>query len=153
MDDRDIGFFLSVRRIKEIGFFINESLIGMPSNQPVKLEIGMNLSFNADTDLVFLNIRVYYHYPDRPAGEILADIQVQNVFELINLRNFLHNNDLTLPPAIIISIIAMSISHTRALFAKNIAGTLFQENLIAVINPQELAKHFFPQMFQTASQL
>lgn len=138
---------LSVRRIKELYFYINESAAGMPGNQPVKLEIGLNLTFNLDGNLVMMTVRAFYHFPDKPMEEVLLDIQVQNAFEVDNLKEFWRTDTIKLPPMLITAIVDLSVAHTRALLATKTAGTVFQDTLIAVFGAGELAEHFFPKMF------
>jgi hypothetical protein len=143
---------VSVRRIKEVSFSINESLYAqqLPVNPdiPLKIEIAFNLSFTIETNLVFLVARVFYHFPDSPPQDILTEIQVQNVFEINELSRFqVSGGEIKLPPNTIVTLVALSISHTRALLAKNISGTLLQENVMSIIDPVVLAQHFFPPMF------
>jgi hypothetical protein len=144
---------ISVRRIKELAFFINETLMRPDgSNQPLKLEVALGISFKIDLNLVFILVRVYYHYPDSPPSEIITDIQVQNVFEIEDLKKFLVNGEqLILPQDVIITLVGISYSHTRALFAKNISGTIFQDNLMTIVSPIDISKHFFPYMFNDES--
>jgi len=138
---------LSVRRIKELYFFINESAAGMPGNQPVKLEIGLNLTFNLAGNLVMMTVRAFYHFPNKPIEDVLLDIQVQNAFEVGRLKEFWLSDTLKLPPSLITAIVDLSVAHTRALLAVKTAGTVFQDTLIAVFDAGELAGHFFPKMF------
>ena len=143
---------LSVKRIKEFGFYINEMLFAQKqidnTNRSLKIDIALKLSFTVETNMVFLLARVYYHFPDAGPDEILTDIQVQNVFEVENLKQFqVGPSEIILPHYTISTIVELSLSHTRALFAKNLAGTLLQDNLMAVVNPSTVARHFFPRMF------
>jgi hypothetical protein len=43
--------------------------------------------------------------------------------------------------------VSVGIAHTRALLAKNLAGTLLDETLLPVFNPLSLAQEFFPNLF------
>lgn len=47
----------------------------------------------------------------------------------------------------IISMVSVSVSHIRSLMAKNIAGTLYQNNIIPIVNPMDVTKAFYPNMF------
>lgn len=143
---------ISIRRIKEVFFSINEALYAqhLPVNPaiPLKIEIAFNLSFAIETNLVFLLTRIYYHFPDAATQDILTEIQVQNVFEINELARFqVKEGEIKLPPHTIVALVGLSISHTRALLAKNISGTLLQENIVSIVDPGVLAQHFFPLMF------
>lgn len=117
----------------------------------LKVEIALHLSFAIETNLIFVLVRVYYHFPDSP-NDIFTEIEVQNIFEIPDLKRFqVGDSEIVLPPDIITSIVDLSISHTRALFAKNISGTILQENVIGIIDPTKIAEHFFPKMFGKGS--
>ncbi|HEY4287570.1 MAG TPA: hypothetical protein VGN00_10775 [Puia sp.] len=147
---------LSVKRIKEFGFYLNETLyaekVAQNADKPLQVGTSLQLSFTLDTNMVFLLIRVYYHFPNAEPTEILTDIHVQNVFEIEDLKRFqVAPSEIILPSDTITAIVGLSLSHTRALLAKNLSGTLLQENLMAVYDPSRLAKHFFPRMFEENS--
>jgi hypothetical protein len=142
------NYSFEVRRIKELYFFINESAAGMPGNQPVKLEMGIYLTFNVPTNLLMLTIRAFYHFPDRPAQDVLLDIQVQNAFGIGGLDQFYKGETIKLPPELITAVVDLSVSHTRAVLAIKTAGTVFQDTLLAVLDAGDLAAHFFPAMFE-----
>ena len=138
---------IKIKRIKEQSFSINETLFSDVSTF-VKIEIGQRLSFAIEENLVAISIRFYYHYPEDNSDQIIAEINVQNVYEIPGLSSFyISSNEIKLPKETIINIVGVSISHTRALLAKNLLGTSLQDNLPAIVNPEEVAKHFFPRMF------
>jgi hypothetical protein len=141
-------YALEVRRIKELYFFINEAAAGMPGDQPVKLEVGLHLTYKPVANLVMLTIRAFYHFPARPPEEVLLDIRVQNAFEIPELTRFHVDDTLRLPQSLITAIVELSLAHTRAILATKTAGTVFQDTLLAVLDARELATHFFPFMFE-----
>ncbi len=137
-----------IRKITEQSFFLNEYLLQDPT-VPVQFEIGLQLSFIIETNTVYLTARVYQHYPESPVDQILADIQIQHVFEIADLYSYQGRpSQLILPQEMIITLVGLSVSHTRALFLKRLAGTPLQENILPILNPAEIAKQFFPEMFQ-----
>jgi hypothetical protein len=144
---------LSVRRIKEFAFFINEQLFaqkqGESNNQVLQVDFSLHLSFTPETNLVFLLVRIYYQFPGALPGEVLSDITVQNVFELEDLKRFqVAPSEIILPSAVISTIVGLSLSHTRALMARNLSGTMMQENVMALVDPVTVTRHFFPRMFE-----
>ncbi len=76
-----------IKKITEQSFFLNEYLIQDPAGS-VQFEIGLQLSFIVETNTVYLTVRVYQHYPESPADQILADIQIQHVFEIPELYTY-----------------------------------------------------------------
>lgn len=136
-----------IKKIKEFGFYINDFLI-QDASLPVQFEIGIQLSFTLETNTVYMMVRVYEHYPDAPADQILADLQVQHIFEITELYKFQTGpSQLVLPEEMINSLVSLSVSHTRALLSKHTAGTALQDNILPIVNPEALSKQFFPEMF------
>ena len=76
---------------------------------------------------------------------------MQNVFFIANIRQFLKDGILNLPSDLLISIVSLSISHTRGLFAQNLAGTAFNDFMLPITNPIDAAKHFFPSIVNRES--
>lgn len=135
----------TVQRVKDVYFSLNdELLIDFNANQIV-FELGQTLGANEDRRLVNLTIRVFFHYVE--SEEIIADIKVQNIFFLPDLNKYINGNTLSLPSDIIVSMVSVGIAHTRALLAKNLAGTPLDETLLPVFNPLSLAQEFFPNLF------
>jgi hypothetical protein len=138
---------ISVKRIKELSFNINELIFPLEGN-PLRSEISIKLGFNSDSKIVELVVRIAYHNSENTDDQILAEISVQNVFEILDLESYFSNNNLILPRPLIATLVGMSVSHTRALFSKCLAGTVLNDNNLILINPEDVAKHFFPDMFK-----
>jgi hypothetical protein len=137
---------ISVRRIKEQSFVIYENLYINEPDKILSIQIGFQLGFSIPTNLVTLVVMAYYHYPG--SLEPITNIQVQNVFEISNLQKYyVSDTEIKLPPEIISRLVDLSVSHTRALWAKNIAGTVFQENVFPITG-MEMARIYFPKMFE-----
>lgn len=148
MSEKEQNTF-GIKRIKEFSFLINESLA--VADKPVHIQFQHKTHYYADKDVVDLTLRVYYSYDtNNPPDTILVDFQVQNLFEVKELKKFQNSNsEYILPQNLIVSMLSVSISHLRALMAKNIAGTAYQENIIPIVNPIEVAEAFYPNMFQS----
>ncbi len=143
---------IKIKRIKEQYFSINEPIL-TDISRLIKIEIGQNLGFAIEANLVSLTIRIYYHYPE-DANNILAEISVQNIYEISDLYRFqISETEIKLPKQTITSILSVSISHTRSLLAKNLLGTVLHESLPALVNPEDIAMHFFPNMFETSEKI
>ncbi|TDW97596.1 hypothetical protein [Dinghuibacter silviterrae] len=137
----------SIKRVRDTYFQVNESLFIPDASKSIAIEIGHQLGFNIDSNITKLEIKIYFHYLDQPQ-QILADIQVENYYEIPQLASFRNKDGVILfPKELIIRIVDLSISHTRALFAKNLSGTLFQEMIIQEVNPEGFAEQFFSYMF------
>jgi hypothetical protein len=137
---------ISVKRVKEIFFSINEQLFIPDPDKIVRIELGERLGFNIEGNLVNFILRIYYHYLDAP--EVLVDMQVENLFQVGNLKDYLTKEGIILlPPGLITSIVGISLSHGRALMFKNTIGTRWEEIVLPVTNPEDVARYLYPYMF------
>lgn len=137
----------NVKKVKLFTFFINEQLFDL--DKSVRIQFQHFTNFYSDTNLISLIIRTYYSYDfSLPADNILLDFHVENIFEVNDLGGYLiKDKGYILPENLIVSLVSVSISHSRALMAQSIAGTVYQDNIIPVVNPMEVAKSFYPSMF------
>jgi hypothetical protein len=138
--------YIAVKRIKDIYFSINEQLFVPDPNKIVKIELGQRIGFALEHNLVNFILRIFYHYVGDP--EILVDTQVENLFEVSDLRDYLTKDGIIILPAdLITSIVGISLSHGRALMCKNTIGTKWEEVILPITNPRDVAAHFYPYMF------
>lgn len=137
---------IAIKRIREQSFSIREDLLIDPLRR-LKMDIGYELGFALEANLVSLTTRVYYRFLEM-SEPILADISVQNVFEVPHLAAYFPDGkELKLPEATISAMVGLSIAHTRSLLAKELSGTALQDNLPVIVDAEEVARHFFPRMF------
>jgi hypothetical protein len=136
----------NIKRIKDIYFNVNEYLYDPAKT--IKIELNQHFGINLENNLVNCSIRIYLHYEDSPQN-ILAEIKVENVFSVNNLNTIAKEKGGTdyIPPDLIIALLGLSVSHGRALFSKNLAGTVFQDVYLPISNPAAIAKHFYPAAF------
>lgn len=134
-----------IKRVKNISFFVDETLF--KPNAKIKFTLDRDLKYKLDTNMVLLNLSCFFHFDDSENKEALARIIVLNAFEVSDLKQFF-TNDIRLPQDLIISMVSMSISHTRALLCENLAGTVYQDIMIPLTNPVEITRHFFKEWFE-----
>lgn len=144
---QDTTYAYSIKRIKDVSFYVNERLYIDDPLKMIKVELSQTIGVNVENNSVNFTLRVFLHYQDSPEN-ILAELYVENIFEVENLKEFVSEKGLGFPNQLLVSIISMSISHSRALLAKNLHGTVYQTVLIPITNPLEVAQHFFPSMFE-----
>ncbi|HWK03232.1 MAG TPA: hypothetical protein VNS58_06355 [Puia sp.] len=144
MQNENVVF--AIKRVKETFFSIKEDLYVEDPNKIVRIELGERIGFSAESNLVNFILRIFFHYQD--SQEVLVDINVENMFEVEDLQRFMNEDGIfILPETLLISIVSMSLSHGRALLSKNIAGTRWQDIVLPIANPGQIAKHFYPYMF------
>jgi hypothetical protein len=148
----DLRGFISVKRIKEISFSLNEVGYIEDPNRVVKSELSLTLGHIINRNLVQLVIRIYYHYEDSPNPPYLVDTVVQTIFEIVELNKYkVSDDEIKLPPEVIILLTDQAVSHARAFLAKNLQGTVWQEIILGIVNPVALAKFYFAPMFEEES--
>jgi hypothetical protein len=137
----------SISRIKTLQFFINEHWVINDPTKEMKIEFAQTFGVNFDADEVDFRLRIYFFYLEKPS-EIITEIVVQNLFKVLDLKSYSKDkNIVTLPPELIIAIVSMSISHSRALLCENLSGTLMQNYILPITNANEVSKQFYPMLF------
>lgn len=147
MDNNNtVGF--EIKKIKEFLFVVNEGLF--EANREVEVKFQHVTSYYPDTDFLDLTLRVFYSYDPKEKPEtVLVDFHVQNIFKIINLNQFhIENVGFILPKSLMSSIVGIAISHTRSLMAMHVAGTVYQENIIPIVNPTAVTEAFYPNLYK-----
>jgi hypothetical protein len=148
MGENQPHFQFSIKKIKDIYFFINEELAIPGKIQGVKVEMQYKMGYHKEQNLLNLILIIFLHYNEQPPDKKLSEIHVQNLFEVNNIAQYIDKNDsLILPHDILASIFSMSISHSRALFYKNVAGTFLQDAILPVTDLIGVLRHFFPEQY------
>lgn len=133
---------IAVKKIKEIEFFVNEAIeLADPSLFNIGFELTINITLIDNTiEMVLSTI-----FADLNQTNIFMRIKTSNVFLFLELADFRNpeNNEFDIPDNIMVTILSLSISHSRALLAKNSLGTKFSELYIPIVNPSEILKQLF----------
>lgn len=138
---------LAINYIKDVFFQISEPLIFKEKAEEILIQMSGHTGYNFEKNILKFTLRVWYHY--KSSDTELAVIEVDNLFNVLDLKKFLtEDNKLNFPPAIWAHIVGLSISHARALFTKNLAGTSLQQVMIPITNPLDVVKEFFPESFE-----
>lgn len=143
-EEQDI--FYSINYIKQIHFHIDESAISIDKGE-ILVQINAVTGFNLETNILRFVMRAWYYHKDDPAKEV-ASTEVENLFFIQNLKRFIRDDKtINFPGVLWVNIVGLSISHTRALFTKSLAGTALQNVMIPIMNPYDVAKLFYPEAF------
>jgi hypothetical protein len=134
-------FNLGIKKIKELEFFINEDIALDDNKANVRFDVTVNL--NPDEKVIEMILTI--HFSEMKNGENIMRIKTSNVFSMLELVDLIdaEKKQFTIPDDIMITILSLSISHTRALHAKNILGTKFSELYVPLVNPAQLFKQLF----------
>jgi hypothetical protein len=139
-------FKYGIAKVKTISFFVNEVAYINDPKKEVRVQMSHVFGTSPEFGLVDFRLSTFFLYPERP-DQILSEIVVQNVFSIQNFSKYHKGNFTTFPSEFILSMISMSISHSRALYINQLSGTLFQDFMLPITNSLDAAKHFFPTLF------
>jgi hypothetical protein len=137
---------IAIKKIKDIEFFINEECES--ANPPVS-NISFELTININLNEKSVEILLSTIFVDPSQGDVLMKIKTSNVFLFSELPNFhkSDSNEFNIPDNVLVTFLSLSISHSRALLAKNALGTKFADLYIPIVNPTEI----FNQLFNKTS--
>lgn len=140
---------ISVARIKDVSFLTRNEFFKKDSSE-IRFFIDHQVGFNTTAGLAILTLRLTYAYPDA-LDKIAMEIEVENVFEIIGLDKYIPNappvtkENMNVPSEILITMVSLAVSHTRALLARNTMGTVYESIMLPILDPVALAKHFFKE--------
>jgi hypothetical protein len=133
---------IAVKKIKEVEFFVNEEV--ELANPPVA-SISFELTTNINLDEKSVEMLLTTFFTDTIQGNMFMKIKTSNVFLFLELANFhkSETNEFDIPDNVLVTFLSLSISHSRALLAKNALGTRFADLYIPIVNPSEILKQLF----------
>jgi Holliday junction resolvase len=136
---------ISISRIKEVEYFINESIELKPGAQ---MNINFQVTTNFKLDDKTVEMLLTAQFAEITEGIVLLKIKTSNVFSVLELADFHKPESETydIPDNVMVTFLSLSVSHTRALLAKNAQGTTFAGLYIPIVNPADL----FNQLFKGA---
>jgi hypothetical protein len=131
---------LGISKIREHAFSI-ETVDKLP--ELVEFGFGFHLEF--DHTINTFDLQVIAELKDTESKKLFVHIKVSNVFLIENMTQYYNTktNSLNLPDSVLVTMLSISVTHTRALFAKNTVGTIYENNIIPIVNPTEMAKEVF----------
>ncbi len=138
---------IAISRIKEVEYFINES-IDLQSGVQVNInfQVTTNISLKDKTVEMLLTAQ----FAEKTGGPVVLKIKTSNVFSVHELADFYkpENETYDIPVNVMVTFLSLSVSHTRALLAKNAQGTKFGGLYIPIVNPTDLFNQLFsvPQL-------
>lgn len=133
---------IGIKKIKEIEFFINEDItLKNPQEFNIRFELTTNIIL-AENYVEMVLSAIFSAGSD---DNVFLKIRTSNLFIILELSSFhnVENDSFDIPDNALVTLLSLSISHTRALLAKNSIGTKFSELIIPIVNPTEVLKQLF----------
>ncbi len=137
-NEQQFGF--AIKRIKELAFNINQA-----EEISQDFEFGFGVLINFDIEASTFELQILTDLVHKENKKSFVHITVSNVFYIEDLKKYVRDDGVTfdIPDMALISMLSISISHTRALMAKNTLGTTYENHFIPIVNPTEMAKEIF----------
>jgi len=133
---------IAIKKIKEIEFFVNEAI---ELEDPALFNIGFELTINVTLlhNTIKMVLPTIFAVSNR--NNVFMRIKTSNVFLFLELADFRksESDEFDIPDNVMVTLLSLSISHSRALLAKNSLGTKFAELYIPIVNPSEILKQLF----------
>jgi len=135
-------FNLGIKKIKDIEFFIDES-VELP--EPANLGINFELTTNVNLQETTIELILQVNFINSLNEKVLMRIKTINAFLIPELSGFNQpsTEQFNVPDILLVTILSLAVSHTRALLSKNTTGTRFADIYIPIVNPTELAKQLY----------
>ena len=139
-------FEYQIMGIRLLSFKVSDKIDdGNPNEMTIFLQY--KISFNISENLFELVLKANYRYPNKQEDKV--EIEVQNLFKIKDLAKYIgQNNEINIPSHGLVGIVGLSLSHTRAVIATQLIGTPYNNLLIPIANPWDLAREFFGDKIQ-----
>lgn len=140
MEQKQIN--IAIKKIKEVEFIVNEEL---ELSNPPAANITFELTTNFNLKEKSVELLLSASFEDSEQGSVFMKIRTSNVFLLNELAEFQNpdGDSFNIPDNVMVTLFSLSVSHTRALMAKNALGTKFAEMYLPIINPSLVLKGLF----------
>jgi hypothetical protein len=138
--NKEVTFQIGIKKIKDIEFWVNEN-ISVPTD--FGLNISQHTNFIIPDKIIELIITIDFKTKD---DEHFLHSKISNHFHLPDIEKFKNSEkpeEYNLPEALLYTILGLSISHSRALIAKNSSGTIFSDCYLPIVNPVEITRQLF----------
>jgi len=137
------GLKTGILNIQDLGFQVN--IFEKPNTDDIAIGYDMNLSFNEIEDWIQFIIEVEFVNSKNQVRIIYST--VLSKFFVENLKQYFtkDNDALQLPYQGLETLFGMAFTHTRAILAKNLAGTPHSHLYIPIINPGILLNDLLKQ--------
>ncbi len=132
---------IAIAKIKEIEFSIQPSASFNPKEG---LGVALAIANVHDLRKEELDFQITMDFKNKASNQVVVHIKVSNIFFISAMKKFLtKEGNLDLPEDVMITMLSLSISHTRALLAKGTSGTIYEAQYFPIINPKEVARQVF----------
>ena len=132
---------MQIQRIKQFSFTINEGLF--KPDATFNVTIDTKHALDVEKNFIDLTLRITFKYPD--TEQFCIQSEISNIFFIKDLKKYIieGEEDLAIPSNALITIMSLSISHSRALIFSSVGGSIYNGTILPLVNPEEVARQHF----------
>lgn len=137
MKEKEISFSISVARISDQGFTLNEQVV-LKDKEEASFNFKFHYNFDIDKEEFSFTVEAIFYLISDPSqvvlgGKVKTDYKVEHLKKLAK-----SSNTLDMPDQAMITMLSIAISHARALLAKNASGSIHSSLIIPIVNPRDI---------------
>ncbi len=137
------GLKTGILNIQDLGFQVN--IFEEPDNENIAIGYDMNLSFDEIENWIQFIIEVEFVNSKNQVRIIYSTVLSKFFVENLNQYFTEDKEALQLPHQGLETLFGLAFTHTRAILAKNLAGTIHSHLYIPIINPTVLLNSLLKQ--------
>jgi hypothetical protein len=133
---------LAIVRISTLSFRINETATISNGSHNANVQIGTQTAVDLNNNFIAIKIKVTFH-PTEDTNSILMEGDFQTIFAIKDLKNWVNpnnKNEINLPDEVNYTMMNISLSHSRALFANLSANGPFQHLILPILSKEWIEK-------------
>jgi hypothetical protein len=142
-DVSPIEFHINIKQLRLTSFKIVD-IVDMPS--PELLKVGMQQVIQTSLPDLTLSLELKVSFSNQE-DVVLLEAVSKNVFSILELPLMMAHGStdrINIPDNIMVTLLSISISHTRALMSQASLGSKFQDILLPIVDPQRLKESMVP---------
>ena len=126
---------ISIKAIRDKGFFVDESIVIVQENK-IAYQIQSDMDISAENN----EVKVTYGVSFSQEEKVFLSGKVSTFFQVESLKEYWNETEqnYAFPEQGLIILMGLAFSHTRAILAKNTAGTLYESYILPIVDPKQL---------------
>jgi len=144
--EKKITFDIGIKKIKDLAFSVNEE-ITPEKESGIQINSGLHFDKTENTIEFSLDIR----FTQKQGGVEFMSSKTSTIFFVPDLAKYENPdapNSFNPPDAMIITIVSLSLTHARALIARNADGTKFKDIYLPIFNPTDITNNLFSKQLK-----
>jgi hypothetical protein len=136
-------FHINIKKLRLLAFKMDDS-VDAPPPQELKINLQQTINYSLADLTITLSLTMSFN---ASKDVLFMEGTSQNIFIIQELPKMVHpeNPDqINIPDNILVMLLSISISHTRALMSQSALGSKFQDIIVPLINPSNLIKTITP---------